>query len=192
MEARYAFRQSQWLDECQSAPEIFEQVIPRLYTFMKPFGKTFQGQAAEQHATTSVCGLLSDVERKNIASMASRFGQSRLPLQGFIGWEAWNDEPLRHALIGQVKTHLGQADGVLVCALCWRSPRTRRDAIWRRCHQSTVGRGAAPRAPGKALRPGGASMSAMVRKVHGWSRWSNGAWSPEAIGVSKATRHGWR
>ena len=114
MEARDAFRKSQWLDECQSAPEIFEQVIPRLYSFMQPFVKTFQGQAADQHAKTSVCGLLSDVERKNIAAIASRFGQSRLPLQGFIGWDAWDDAPLRHALLGQVKTHLGQADGVVV------------------------------------------------------------------------------
>src|SRR5712692_8770045 len=114
MEARYAFRKSPLLDECQIAPEIFEQVLPRLYTFMKPCVKTFQGQAAAQHAKTSVCGLLSDVEHKNIESMAYRFGQSRLPLQGFIGWEAWDDAPLRHALIGQVKTHLGPADGVLV------------------------------------------------------------------------------
>ena len=70
MEARYAFRKSQLLDECQVAPEIFEQVIPRLYTFMAPFVKTFQGQVAAQHAKTSVCGLLSNVERKNIASIA--------------------------------------------------------------------------------------------------------------------------
>jgi len=115
MEARYAFRKSQLLDECQIAPAIFEQVIPRLYTFMKPFVKTFHGQVADQHAKTSVCGLLSDVERTNIASMASRFGPSRLPLQGFIGWDTWDDEPWRHALIDHVKTHLGQADGVLVC-----------------------------------------------------------------------------
>ena len=74
MEARYALRKSQWLDECQSAPEMFEQVIPRLYTFMKPFVKTFQGQAAAQHATTSVCGRLSDVEHTNIESMAYRCG----------------------------------------------------------------------------------------------------------------------
>ena len=114
MEARYAFRKSQLLDECQIAPEMFEQVIPRLYSFMKPFVNTFQGQAADQHAKTSVGGLLSDVERQNIAAMASRFGQSRLPLQGFIGWDEWDDAPLRPALIGQVKTHLGQADGVLV------------------------------------------------------------------------------
>src|SRR6266516_600916 len=61
-----------------------------------------------------MCSLLSDVERKNIESLAYRLGQSRLPLQGFIGWDAWDDEPLRHVLISQVKTHLGQADGVLV------------------------------------------------------------------------------
>ncbi len=114
MEARYAFRKTQLLDECQVAPAIFEQVIPRLYTFMAPFVKTFQGQVAAQHAKTSVCGLLSDVEHKNVESIAYRFGQSRLPLQGFIGWDAWDDAPLREELRGQVKRHLGQGDGVLV------------------------------------------------------------------------------
>ena len=115
MEARDAFRQSPLLDECQMAPEMFEQVIPRLSTFMKPCVTTFHGQAAAQHATTSVGGLLLDVERTNIASIASRFGQSRLPLQGFSGWEAWDDTPWRQELIGHVTTHLGQADGVLGC-----------------------------------------------------------------------------
>ena len=114
MEARYAFRKSQLLDECQVAPEIFEQVIPRLYSFMNPFVKIFHGQAAEQHAKTYVCGLLSDVEHKNIESIAYRFGQSRLPLQGFIGWADWDDAPLRQELLGQVGKQLGQADGVLV------------------------------------------------------------------------------
>ena len=114
MEARYAFRKSQLLDECQVAPEIFEQVIPRLSTFMKPFGRIFQGQAADQHAKTSICGLLSNVERTNIASIASRFGQSRLPLQRFIGWDAWDDAPWREEVRGQVKTHVGQGDGVVV------------------------------------------------------------------------------
>ena len=114
MDARYAFRKNQLLEECQVAPEIFEQVLPRLYTFMEPFVKIFHGQAADQHAKTYVCGLLSDVERKNIESIAYRFGQSRLPLQGFIGWDEWDDEPLRDELRGQVKTHLGQGDGVLV------------------------------------------------------------------------------
>ena len=116
MEARYAFRTSQLLDECQVAPAMFEQVMPRLSTFMKPFVSIFQGQVADQHAKISVCGLLSNVERKNIASIAYRFGQSRLPLQGFIGWDAWDDAPLREELRGQVTKHLGQGDGVVVFA----------------------------------------------------------------------------
>ena len=114
MEARYAFRKTQLLDECQVASEIFEQIIPRLYTFMKPFVTTFQGQVAEQHAKTSVCGLLSNLERTNIESIAYRFGHSRLPLQAFVGWDAWDDEPLRSAWRNQVKLHLGQGDGVRV------------------------------------------------------------------------------
>jgi len=82
---------------------------------MKPFVRIFQGQAAAQHAKTYVCGLLSNVARKNIESIAYRFGQSRLPLQSFIGWDTWDDAPWRDELRGQVKTHLGQGDGVLVC-----------------------------------------------------------------------------
>ena len=114
MDARYAVRKNQLLDECQVAPEIFEHILPRLYSFMKPFVTIFQGQVADQHAKTYVCGLLSNLEHKNVESIAYRFGQSRLPLQAFIGWDAWDDEPLRQELRHQVKTHLGQGDGVLV------------------------------------------------------------------------------
>ena len=70
MEARDALRNSQLLDECQMAPEIFEQVMPRLHTFMTPFVRIFPGQAADHHAKTSVCGLLSHVARQTIASLA--------------------------------------------------------------------------------------------------------------------------
>lgn len=114
MEARFAIRKHQLLAECQVAPDIFEQVIPRLDTFMKPFVNIFQGQVAEHHAKTYVCGLLSNLERKNVESIAYRFGHSRLPLQAFMGWQAWDDEPLRSELRRQVKRHLGQGDGVLV------------------------------------------------------------------------------
>ena len=70
MEARYTIRKHQLLAACQVAPEIFEQVIPRLYSFMKPFVKVFHGKAAAQHAKIYVCGLLSDVKHKNIESIA--------------------------------------------------------------------------------------------------------------------------
>src|SRR5215467_2505773 len=114
MEARYAIRKHQLLAECQVAPEIFDDVMPRLSTFMVPFVETFQGQALMQHAQTYVSGLLSDVERKNVESIAYHVGQNRLGLQGFIGWADWDDAPLRQTLLDQVGEQLGQSDGVLV------------------------------------------------------------------------------
>jgi SRSO17 transposase len=88
--------------------------MPRLHTFMEPFVDTFHSQALHQHARTYVSGLLSDVERKNVESIAYRFGQERLPLQRFIGWADWDETPLRHELLHQVAHHLGHDEGVLV------------------------------------------------------------------------------
>src|SRR5215510_6699680 len=102
MEARYATRKQQLLAECQVAPESFDQGLPRLTTFMAPFVETCCRPELDQHAHTYLWGLLSDVERKNIASIAYRFGQDRLPLQRVIGWAPWKDEPLRPELTRQV------------------------------------------------------------------------------------------
>src|SRR3989442_2217347 len=111
MDARYTIRRAQLLEECQVAPEVFEQVMPRLRAFLAPFVDTLQGQAPRAHAQTYVRGLLSDVERKNVESIAYHFGQDRLGLQGFIGWDDWDEAPLRHTLWSQVGQHLAQADG---------------------------------------------------------------------------------
>src|SRR5438093_13725696 len=116
MDAAYARRQLQLLEECAVAPEIFQQVMPRLATFMAPFVASFCRQDPFQQAQTYVCGLLSDVERKNIEAIASRVGQDRLPLQRFIGWAEWDEAPLRQERTRQVAEPLGQADGVLVFA----------------------------------------------------------------------------
>src|SRR4029453_8487310 len=114
MEARYATRKQPLLAECQIAPAIFEQVLLRLTTFMAPFVETFCRPELDHHTHTYLCGLLSDVDRKTIASMAYRFGQDRLPLQRFIGWAPWEDRPLRQELTRPVAAHLGHPDGVLV------------------------------------------------------------------------------
>jgi SRSO17 transposase len=116
MDARYTIRRAQLLAEYQVAPEVFEQVMPRLRALMAPFVDTLQGRAPRAHAQTYVRGLLSDVERKNVASIAYHCGQDRLGLQGFIGWDAWDAAPVRHTLWSQVGQPLGQADGVLVFA----------------------------------------------------------------------------
>src|SRR2546428_2004987 len=114
MEARYATRKQQLLAECQVAPEIFDQVLPRLATFMAPFVETFCRQELDQHAHTYLCGLLSDLARKNVEPIAYRFAKDRFPLQRFIGWAPGEDAPLRQELTRQVAEQLGHADGVLV------------------------------------------------------------------------------
>ena len=115
MDARYTIRRAQLLEECQVAPEVFEQVMPRLRAFMAPFVDTLQGQAPRAPAQTSVRGLRSAVDRKNVEAIADHCGQDRLGLQGFIGWDDWDDAPVRHTLWSQVGQHLGPADGVRVC-----------------------------------------------------------------------------
>jgi hypothetical protein len=70
MAARYALRQSPLLDACHVAPAMFAPVMPRRYPFMQPCVSSCQGQAAAPHANTSVCGLWSNVEHKNIAAIA--------------------------------------------------------------------------------------------------------------------------
>jgi len=85
MAARDAMRNTQWLEGCQVAPALFAQVMPRLAPVLTPFVASFGGRGLPEPAKTSVSGLLSNVERKNVASMAEHFGQDRLGLHGCIG-----------------------------------------------------------------------------------------------------------
>src|SRR6266516_2832847 len=111
MEAQFERRKEELLEECRVPVDLFEQVLPRLMEFMEPFVANFCRREQAEHAHTFVQGLLSNLERKNVESIAYRFGQERLPLQWFVGWAEWDDTPLRQELIGQVAQQLGQADG---------------------------------------------------------------------------------
>ena len=114
MEANYEQRKQELLDECTVAPQVFDRVMPRLERFMEPFVETLVRREQVDHAHTFVQGLLSDLENKNVESIAYRFGQDRMPLQWFVGMSDWDDEPLREELVRQVGQQLGRDDGVLV------------------------------------------------------------------------------
>ncbi|MFB3106382.1 MAG: IS701 family transposase [Pseudomonadales bacterium] len=107
-------RKQELLDECKIAPQVFDKVMPRLEKFMDPFVGCFVRSEQVGHSQTFVQGLLSNLERKNVESIAYRFGQERMPLQGFIGVSVWDHEPLRNELVRQVGQTLGDEDGVLV------------------------------------------------------------------------------
>ena len=114
MDAEFQARKAALLEECKVAPQVFDQVLPRLEQFMKPFVDSLARKEQVEHAHTFVRGLLSDLDHKNVESIAYRFGQERMPLQWFIGVSAWDDQPLRDELVGQVDRELGEASGVLV------------------------------------------------------------------------------
>ena len=109
-------RNHQWLAACQVTPESFAPVLPRLDPCMTPLVTLCQGQVAEPHAHTSGGGLLSNLARHNGASMAYRFGPSRLPWHAFMGGDAWDAAPGRSAGRSPVQRHVGQGDGGLGCA----------------------------------------------------------------------------
>lgn len=114
MEARFEARKQELLEECTVAPPIFQRVIPRLERFMEPFIESLVRREQVEHARTFVQGLLSDVDHKNVESIAYRFGQDRMPLQRFIGFSDWDGRPLRDELVRQVGQTLGDEDGVIV------------------------------------------------------------------------------
>ncbi|OGG48433.1 MAG: hypothetical protein A3F84_14705 [Candidatus Handelsmanbacteria bacterium RIFCSPLOWO2_12_FULL_64_10] len=93
MEARYEARKRALLDECSIAPEIFDEVMPRLEQFMEPFVESLIRTEQVAHARIFVQGLLSDLDHKNAESIAYRFGQDRMPLQWFLGVSPWDAAP---------------------------------------------------------------------------------------------------
>jgi SRSO17 transposase len=96
------------------APQVIDRVLPRLERFMTPYVEHLVRTEQVEHAHTFVKGLLSDLDHKNVESIAYRFGQERMPLQWFVGMSEWDHEPLRDELVRQVGEQLGQEDGVIV------------------------------------------------------------------------------
>jgi SRSO17 transposase len=114
METDFETRKQELLDEGTVAPQIFDRVMPRLERFMEPFVESLVRKEQVDHAKTFVQGLLSDLDQKNVESIAYRFGQDRMPLQWFIGMSDWDDVSLRKELVRQVGQELGEDDGVVV------------------------------------------------------------------------------
>jgi SRSO17 transposase len=114
MERRFAARMRQALDDAVIDPAVFRDVQPRLQDFIKPFTACLREAEQKKHAQTYLSGLVSNLERKNVESIAYLFDQERLALQKFVGCSPWDHEPLQGELARQVGRELGEADGVMV------------------------------------------------------------------------------
>jgi len=114
MERRFAVRYEELMAEAEVKPEVLEGVLERLKEFVRPFAASLKHPSQREHAEEYVAGLVSNVKRKNIETIAYLHEQDRQPLQKFIGQKAWEWQPLLGELARQIGAALGEADGVLV------------------------------------------------------------------------------
>jgi SRSO17 transposase len=114
MERRFATRMHEVLDGAVVDPRVFGDVQPRLENFLEPFVVCLREAEQKEHAHNYVTGLLLDLKRKTVESVAYLHDQEWLPLQKFMGCSPWDHRPLLRELASQVGAEIGEADGVLV------------------------------------------------------------------------------
>lgn len=114
MDRRFEVRKQEMLAECEVSPQVFRGVVERMKKFVQPFADLLRLPTQREHAADYVSGLVSDLERKNVESIAYRHDQDRRNLQHFIGTAQWDHQPLFTELACQVGREVGESDGVIV------------------------------------------------------------------------------
>lgn len=114
MDRRFAVRYEELMADAEVKPEALEGVLERLTEFIQPFAASLGHAAQRDHLEEYVAGLVSNIKRKNIESIAYLHEQDRQPLQKFVGQNPWEWQPMISELARQIGTELGEADGVLV------------------------------------------------------------------------------
>ena len=114
MERRFAARRDQILADAEVDPRLPRGLPPRLERFLDPFVEPLQRSEQGGHARASIAGLVSDLEYKNVESIAYPHDQVREPPQQFIGQSPWDHGPWFAELARRVGQELAGPDGVLV------------------------------------------------------------------------------
>ena len=114
MEGRFEARCGELMDQACVKVEHWQEVMPQLEAFVKPFAETLVESAQRRHLVEYVSGLLSTLERKTSEGIAYLHGQDRKQLQQFIGESPWDHAQLLILLAQQVGEQIGESDGVIV------------------------------------------------------------------------------
>lgn len=83
MERRFEIQKRKILKEADIKPQVFNGMLKRLEQFVKPFIACLGRREPKENAHIYISGLLSDLARKNIESIAYRYDQDRRDLQAF-------------------------------------------------------------------------------------------------------------
>ena len=114
MERRFRIRLEELLDDAEVRPSVLAGVLPRLKTFLQPFVASLSSPEQRTNAHQYVQGLLSNLDGKDIESIAYLHDRERQGLQKFMGQAEWEHRPLVKELARQIAEELGESDGVLV------------------------------------------------------------------------------
>lgn len=114
MDRRFQERKQEMLAECEVSPLVFQGMVERMAEFVQPFADLLRQATQQTHAVDYVAGLVSDLKRKNVESIAYRLDQDRGKLQHFIGCAEWDHQPLMMELARQVGQETGETDAVIV------------------------------------------------------------------------------
>jgi SRSO17 transposase len=114
MERRFEVRKQEILKQADIKPQVINGMLKRLEQFAEPFTASFGRREPKENAQMYICGLLSDLQRKNVESIAYRYDRNREAFQKFIGTSPWDYQPLQQELVRQIGAEIGQDDGVIV------------------------------------------------------------------------------
>ncbi len=114
MERRYDARKREIVEAAKVSPQVTRRMFNRLIEFSQPFVSTLGRLEIRNHAHEYFQGLMSDLKRKNIESIAYQHDQDRQGLQRFVGVADWDHTPMVDILVGQIGQRLGEEDGVIM------------------------------------------------------------------------------
>ena len=89
-------------------------LVSSLDRFLTPFRMLMWRAEQREHLGIFVRGLLSDLERKSVEPIATRYGVPRRPLQRFVGAGSWDDGGVREEIRRQAAAEIGDPSGALV------------------------------------------------------------------------------
>jgi len=114
MEKRFETRKREIEQDAQIDKKDLAGAARRLDQFLPPFFEFLPRSETRENATMFVQGLLSDLARKNVESIAYRFGQPRRALQRFIGEAIWDHQVILDHIARQAAKLYGEDDGIIV------------------------------------------------------------------------------
>jgi SRSO17 transposase len=114
MERRFEARLEELLRDAEVPLVVLNRLLPHLEEFLEPYVQGLWRSETRDNARHYVAGLLSNLEDKNVESIAYLHDEDRQSLQKFIGQACWEHQPLQVQLARQVGEELGAADAVLV------------------------------------------------------------------------------